>query len=182
MSVAEKPKKRYSNDVKKRTPQKRTDWPTALEHYLAAAGSRTFSNVARTFGISEARVRQIAKRDDWHGQARAYDERLRQERERMRIPSLAERDADSIRLVMAARLRYAAQLRDPNYRVTGADLAQLMKIERLIEGEATERVDVTGAIQAKLIGMPEPLLNEIAGVLLRGEDFDIEGYAEEVPE
>lgn len=179
MTVAEK--KRVNKRLA-RPQQRRTDWSAALESYLAAAGARTYAAVARSFGVTEARVRVIAKRDDWPAQARAHDERMRLERERLRIPSLAERDADSIRLVMAARLRYAAQLRDPNYRVTGADLAQLMKIERLIEGEATERVDVTGAIQAKLIGMPEPLLNEIAGVLLRGEDFDIEGYAEEVEE
>lgn len=163
-------------------PQKRTDWPSALEHYLAAAGARTYAGVARAFGVSEARVRVIAKRDGWEEQARAHDERMRLERERNRIPSLVERDTDTIRLVMAARLRYANQLRDPNFRVTGTDLANLIKIERLIEGEATDRVDVTGEIAQKLIGMPEPLLRQVTAALLRGEDFDVEGTAEEVQE
>lgn len=174
MTVAHVPKR------KRHAQMKRTDWPTALEHYLAAGGARTYSAIARTFDVSEARVRQIASRDDWPAQARAHDERLRQERERNRIPALAERDADTIRLVMAARLRYAAQLRDPNFRVTGADLAQLLKIERLIEGEATERVDVVGEVEARLVGVPEPLLRDMAAALMRGET--IESFAEEVEE
>lgn len=181
MTVAAERPKRKDKPRNQRTPQKRTDWPTALEHYIAAGGARTFASIARNFGVSEARVRQIAKRDEWDRQAKAHDEAMRLERERNRIPSLVERDTDTIRLVMAARLRYAAQLRDPSFRVTGTDLANLIKIERLIEGEATERVDIRGDIQQRLAGMPEPLLRQVAGALLRGEDFDVEGFAEEVP-
>ena len=77
------------------------------------------------------------------------------------------------------RIRMAQQLRDPNYRISFADFVHALKIERLIEGEATERVDVTAEIERKLAGMPEPLLREVAGLLLRGEDFDVEGFAGE---
>jgi hypothetical protein len=59
-------------------------------------------------------------------------------------------------------------------------MVALVKLEKLLEGEPTERVDVKAEIEQKLIGMPEPLLREVAGMLLRGEDFDVEGFADEM--
>jgi hypothetical protein len=58
------------------------------------------------------------------------------------VRSRAERVADQIRITDAARIRFAHDLRN-GASVRGTDLAALARVEALLEGEATERMDVT---------------------------------------
>jgi hypothetical protein len=57
------------------------------------------------------------------------------------IRNRGERIADQIKVTDAARIRYAQQLSDPANKVSGAELAALARIEALLEGEATDRVE-----------------------------------------
>src|SRR3954471_17423589 len=110
--------------------RQRHDWDAIATYYWSLPpGERSYGAVGRKFGVSDVSVGKHARAEGWDERARSFDEERRKELEKRLIPSLADRDADTIRLVQAARLRYAVQLRDPTFRVTGTDLANLIKIE-----------------------------------------------------
>jgi hypothetical protein len=162
-----------------RTYRQRHDWDTIATYFCSLPpGKRTYGEVARKFGVSEVSVGIHARAERWDDHARGFDEKRRAELEKRSIRSIAERDADTIKLIEAARIRFAQQLRDPAFKISASEMAALVKLERLLEGQPTERVDVAAQVEAKLAGMPEPFLRQVLGALMRSDD--VEGFAEEI--
>ena len=73
---------------------------------------------------------------------RAEAQRIAAEVLRDAVRPRAERIAATIKLIEELRTRYAALIYEEEYEPRGTDLAALLRIEALLEGEATERVDI----------------------------------------
>jgi hypothetical protein len=185
MSATEgrRPRKSSPGDPSKRTPAKRIDWEGAFFVWVSVpASERTFAQVSRQFAVSRGRVARVAREKGWVERAVAFDRKHQAELERNAIRARALRDADTIRVIDAARLRFAQQLADPDFRLTAEGVVALLKMERLIEGESSDKVAIAAEIEAKLAGLPLPVVERIAVALIRGEPVNetIEGMAQEV--
>lgn len=132
------------------TPRRGTDWNQARDFWLALDPPvRTSAAVARQFGISEARVRFIAKRDGWRDIAADIDaQALERVKERV-ILSREERNAQFLRIVDLANVRALEKLTKGELEVRLADLPALGKHAELVLGEATDRVSF-GELQEAL--------------------------------
>jgi hypothetical protein len=128
--------------------------------------NHTFTSEERARG-SRARAEKLRDRKD---EARRIAEDVLREEVRPR----AERIAETIQIAEAVRVKYAAQLFDEDYQLRGTDLAALLRIEALLEGEATERVSVA-EVEAFMDALRDDLLalvgeeraDELAEALLR---------------
>jgi hypothetical protein len=120
---------------------KRVPWDEALAFWLGMGPERSYGKVALKFGVSEPAVRKHAKQHEWSEHARRVDEQAALKAEHHGVRLRADRIADQVKVTDAARERYAYQLRNPANKVTGAEVAALARIEALIEGEATERIE-----------------------------------------
>lgn len=126
----------------RRAPHRtRIDWQDAFAFYVALdPDERTVAKVAKRYGVHESSVRKRAKRDGWAEFVEAADAEARAEAARAAIRPRSERIADTIQLVDAARVRYARQLVDGE-KVKGSELVGLLRVEQVLEGEGTDRVD-----------------------------------------
>ena len=116
------------------------NYDEALAYYAALGPARTFGKVAERFGVSDTAVRRRATRDRWQERVRAIDAEAALRAKEKVTRTRAERIEDTVKLVEAARVAYARQL-SQGAKVTGHELAALLRIEALLEGEATDRVD-----------------------------------------
>lgn len=149
----------------------RIDWGEALAFYIALGPvDRTYAAVARQFGISEAGVRRVAKRDNWYARAVEIDQRQAELMERDAVKSLTVRNRRTIRLVNAARDNYLDALELKGLVPDGREVAALLRIEQLIEGEADRRIEVKEVreLVVRVISEQDAALVEI----IDGEGFD----------
>jgi hypothetical protein len=132
------------HDVQRPQPKRgggrpRIDWAAAFA-FFASSPTISFEEVGRQFGVSGVAVGKHAKAEQWndrraqlHGAvaARLIEEGV--------LKPLDARNRDTLLLIQQAR----TELRngkggDPKW----SDLAPLVKIEQLLEGNATDRIDV----------------------------------------
>lgn len=120
---------------------RRHDWDHAFELYAAMpAGERSYQRVADTLGTTKRVVERAATRFGWPARMRRLDERARVEADRRLVRARADRVTDTLRIIDAARTRFAGQLGRSEFRLTGSDFVGLVKLEQLLEGEATDHV------------------------------------------
>jgi hypothetical protein len=117
----------------------RVDWERAFEWW--AAGGRTYSEVAGEFGVTKRSVERAAAKHGWQDRRAAIERKARAEADKLLVRERTERVADTLRIIDAARTRFAGQLRTSEFRLTGSDFVGLIKLENLLEGEATERIE-----------------------------------------
>lgn len=120
----------------------RIDWDAARLAYLALPPPRTFEAVARSFGISGVAVGRRAHREGWVKQAADIDRKATKRTEQRIIRDRSERILDTYRLIDAARSKLLDDLEADTVEVRLADIPALIKIEQLLDGEATERVEI----------------------------------------
>jgi tetrahydrodipicolinate N-succinyltransferase len=93
-------------------------------------------SVANRFGVSDTAVRKQAEARGWVEQARLADAEVAANARTQVIRDRSERVADTLRVIDAARVRFAGQLGKGDFRLTGTEFAALVKLESLLEGEA----------------------------------------------
>lgn len=124
-----------------------TNWAAAKAYYLALPRHRrTKRAVAKRFGVSDARVGQVARLEHWDRDADSVDERTERRTTTLLVRSRAEREARYLEIVdLAADLTIELFERDqpgPTLEQMLKRMPGLAKIERLVAGEATDRVDI----------------------------------------
>lgn len=153
----------------------RVDWEAAFTAWVG--GGLTYSDIAREYGVAKRTVERVAAREGWQERRAEIERKARAKAEKMLVRDLAERRADTLRIIDAARVAFAGDLKDRRVRLTGSDFVGLMKLEQLLEGAATERTDIDPqqvqqvlAIVLRLV--PTDKLDEfdraVAGVLEAG--------------
>jgi non-ribosomal peptide synthetase component E (peptide arylation enzyme) len=138
----------------------RIDWEAARLAYLAQPPPRTFTRVARIFSVSVVAVSRRAKLDGWAQQAAEVDRKASAQTERRIIRDRAERIADTYALIDAVRSKALTGVLDGSIEARPADVAALVKIEQLLDGEATERVEVREirTVFALLLSGAQPIM------------------------
>jgi hypothetical protein len=122
------------------------DWDAAYLWYAAQdASERNYVKVAAWLGCRKRTVEEAAIRLDWPGRVKALDAKAVAKAEAMIVRSKADRTADTLRIIDAARTRFAGQLARADFRLTGSDFVGLVKLEQLLTGEATDRVSLSEA-------------------------------------
>ncbi|MFL5911432.1 MAG: hypothetical protein ACJ768_12760 [Gaiellaceae bacterium] len=123
-------------------PKRRgTDWIAARDFWLALdPGVRSYGAVAHQFGITDTRVRYVAKRDGWAEHAADLDEKALESLKRRVIKTRDERNEIFLRIVDAANEQALDKLTAKQLEVRLSDLPALGKHAELILGEATDRI------------------------------------------
>jgi hypothetical protein len=107
------------------------------------------AEVARTFNVSETTVSKHAKAESWEAERTALAERAKSRADEAIVKSRAQRIANSINLIDKVRDQLLDQVEKGELEIRLSELAPLLKVEALLEGDATERIDVA-ELQASL--------------------------------
>jgi hypothetical protein len=140
-------------------PAPRFDRSAAFAYYAALGGpQRTFFAVAERFGVSDTAVRKVGRRERWAERARELDRRASREVEKRVVKDRARRITETLELIDLARSELYERLRAGDAELRLADLPALVKLESLLEGDATARVEL---FEVKLV------LSTFLGVAIR---------------
>jgi len=150
------------------------DWDAAFAYYAALGSTRTFRHVREHMGVGQRTVERAAIRLNWKARIAEHDREVAAQVDRTLVRDRSLRVADTLRIIDASRLKFAANLREQTFRLTGSDFVGLIKLEQLLEGEATDRVSVVelqeaiGLVMAVAIRYIEKkdqtvFLNEVRG-------------------
>lgn len=124
-------------------PKPKIDWETVFYRFASQpAPDRNYAKLAQTLGVAESTVFRERKRSNWDARMADLDAAARARRDQNAIRRLAERLDDDVRIVEAARMRYAQRLRDPAYQITGQEFFALARLELLIEGRDTAKIGI----------------------------------------
>jgi hypothetical protein len=118
------------------------DWPQAYTYYVHLGPTRSFVRVAEKFGVSDTAVRNRARLDGWEEKVRAIDARALEKAELTITHDRAKAIADTLRLVDLARSELLKRLKAGEAEVRLSDLPALVKLEQLLVGEPTDRIEL----------------------------------------
>jgi len=121
----------------------RIEWEAAFRYYAELGAIRSFGKVARRFGVSDVAVCKHAKRNGWAERVQAIDAKTREKVDALVVRDRAIRLAETIDVIDRARTEVLGKLQTGDADVKLSDLPALIKLEMLIEGEATDRVEMT---------------------------------------
>ncbi len=125
----------------------RIDWTAAFAYFAGLApGIRSHSKVAKQFQVSHTAVLKHARANGWVERVAVLDAEAQRRVEELVVRERSERVADTIKLVDLARGQALRRLLVGDLRVDAGELAQLVKLEALLEGEPTDRIGV-GEVQ-----------------------------------
>lgn len=115
---------------------------TAFEDYVAMGDDRSYSALARRYGVSRTAVANRARREDWQERLAEADARARQRAQEKAVNDLEEVYARHLKEVRFLQARALQVLKDqpPERGIRAASaLAIAWKHELLLLGEPTER-------------------------------------------
>jgi hypothetical protein len=140
----------------------RIDWESAEAAYLAQTPPRSFVGVARAFSVTPNAVKYQAGKRDWLQKAADIDRATQEKARDYVIRSRAARIADTYAVIDQTRERYLEQLKRDLVEIRPSDIAALVKIEQLLDGEATERIDISAVrhVFALFISGARPLVDD----------------------
>jgi hypothetical protein len=117
------------------------DWDAAFATLAARPpNERSYQKLADELGAAKRSVERAASRYDWTARLEKIDAQVNRKAEARAIRDRSLRVADTLRVIDAARTRFAGQLSLSDFRLTGSDFVGLIKLEQLLEGEATDNV------------------------------------------
>ncbi len=125
-----------------RSPAGRYDWDEGFGLYASLGQNRSLQLVADQMNAPKRTVERAARKWRWADRVRDIDEQARREAEKRLVRERADRVEDTLRIIDAARLRFASDLKSGRARLTGSDFVGLMKLEALLEGHATDVIRV----------------------------------------
>ncbi|MDQ5841653.1 MAG: phage terminase small subunit-related protein [Chloroflexota bacterium] len=123
-------------------PRNRIDWDKAEAFYLNLDPPRKIATVARQFGVSGNTVRKWAKRLGWDKKAVALDRKALDQATGQAVRSRAQRVAAALNFTDEFLDAAQAKLAQNKLDVRAGDVPALVKLAELLEGEATDRVQI----------------------------------------
>jgi hypothetical protein len=121
----------------------RIDWGAAFQFYAELGPIRSFGKVSRRFGVSDVAVGLHARKNGWAERVQAIDAQVQKKVDALVVRDRAVRLADTIAVIDQARQEMLGKLQKGDADVKLSDLPALIKLELLIEGEATDRIETT---------------------------------------
>lgn len=130
--------------------RRRFDHDAALAAYVALGPQRSFGKIARQFGVSDVTISKVARRDNWDAVAAKTDRDAATKALRAAVKSREDRNLEVLGFVDEYVQTAKKRLANSTLEVRAGDIPGLVKLAELLEGEATERVDV-GQVQQVLV-------------------------------
>lgn len=124
-----------------RHPRK-VDRDEAFAYWASLGPDRKYAQVARFFSCAESSVKRWAREEGWVARLEELEAEQRAKTDALVVKSWEERKRETIEIVQLARSQFRQQLVEKGYVLDAKELAALLRIEALLEGQATERVDV----------------------------------------
>lgn len=118
------------------------DWEEARRFFNALGPTRTQSAVAEKFSVSETIVSRVARRDGWVERARALDARAAAKADERFVADYATRAAKRVGEIDMLCSRLLEDVAAGKVEVKASDYAHLVKLEQLLTGGATDRVEL----------------------------------------
>jgi len=125
-----------------RSGRRRFDYDAAFALYIDQGHGRSYAQVARHVGVSEAAVRRVGNREGWSERLTKLEAQVAEKLEREAVRSIEQRQRQNILVANKCRdtvLDPSVEL-DPS--VALRVLPRLAHLEQLYAGEATNRVEV----------------------------------------
>jgi hypothetical protein len=117
------------------------DWEQGFQIWAGLpVGERNYDRVAEELGCRVRAVERASVRHGWQDRIRRIDAKAREQADKRLVRDRAERVADTLRIIDASRTKFAGQLGRADFRLTGSDFVGLVKLEQLLEGEATDNI------------------------------------------
>jgi hypothetical protein len=126
--------------------RRRYDYDAAFAYYYGLGKSRSLAAVRAEFGMAQRSLERICSKERWLERVAAFDAEAAKKAAKIMVRERALRIADTLRIIDATRTKFAGQLKVADFRLTGSDFVGLMKLEALLEGDPTDRVQV-GEVQ-----------------------------------
>lgn len=124
----------------------RIDWAAALAYFLTLTPpDRTYTAVAARFSVSVTAVRNHARKHGWESAAAELDRQAAADAMRKARRTRAQRIEQALRLVDGTMDAFEENLPTKAAEAKISDLPALVKLAELLEGEATDRIDVSQA-------------------------------------
>ncbi len=119
------------------------DWEAAFQQWAGLGHARSYQKVADLLGTKKKTVMLAAHRLGWQARLEAIESAAAAEADSRRVRDRADRIQDTIRIIDASRSKFATQLLNSSFRLTGSDFVGLIKLEALLEGDPTGRVEIS---------------------------------------
>lgn len=128
-------------------PRTRINWGAARARYVALdRHERTYARIAAEFGVSDVSVRKWARREGWAALAASEDAKSANTHLRHAVKTRDARVAATLRIVDGVLDSFVDDLDARAREAKLADLPALVRLAELLEGEATDRVEL-GEVQ-----------------------------------
>lgn len=121
----------------------RIDWEAAFQFYAELGAVRSFGKVSRKFRVSVPAVGKHAAKNGWAERVQTIDAKVQKKVDALVVRDRAVRLAETIDVIDRARQEMLDKLKTGDADVKLSDLPALIKLEMLIEGEATDRIETT---------------------------------------
>jgi len=143
------------------------DWEAAFHYWVMLGHSRSIEAVQEHFGIGQRRtVTRAMQRYGWRERLAKVEAEAHEKADALLIRERAHRIADTLKIIDAARSRFAGQLARADFRMTASDFVGLIKLEVLLEGGATERIQGLPMIDPEKLTADE--LDQLRALLVKG--------------
>lgn len=113
------------------------------DRYLALGEERTLLRVAQAFSKSLTYIKAVAAKWKWTDRVDAVEREAAQKAIDKTEQKLVEIKARKLKIIRALDARIAAEILKKTVKVTPGEFERLAKLELLIEGEATDRHEIT---------------------------------------
>jgi SOS-response transcriptional repressor LexA len=120
--------------------------PEAFDFYVSLGHTRTYQQVADKYGVSRRGVQKVADRDDWGGRLDEIEREAQERSDKALSETVAEIRVRHLKMLkgMAGRAVKAISEHPLNTGMEGMRAAEIViKLERLIAGEPSERTEHT---------------------------------------
>jgi hypothetical protein len=122
----------------------RIDWDAAFTYWASMPRAvRSFGKVAKKFEVSDTAVRKAAERDRWLARVSEIDRKASVAVERRVIREHEVRIAETLEIIDGLRQQLRERAKAGDVVIDITDFVQLMKLEQLLEGDPTERIEMT---------------------------------------
>ena len=126
--------------------------PDAFELYASLGPDRSYQAIADHYGVTKRAVTRRAVKEDWSGRLKTIEENVRERTDEKIEDALAEMRDRHLRTIKAMQARALGALKafPLTSGMEGMKAAEMaIKLERLIQGEASERTDLSIAEASK---------------------------------
>jgi hypothetical protein len=136
----------------------------AFNYYLKLGKDRGLTPVTKQFHKSMTWAMMLSKTFRWKDRAEEWDKKqASKEMDLFSKEALIKSKKEHLEIIQEACAIFKAQLQNRKAKMSPTDYEKLAKLDLLMRGDATERVDNLGSMKIDLAGIDDETLKNLAG-------------------